>query len=197
MSLGASAVPLRLQTAAHSTVPCRAAPAPCTRLRCRHHSEQCDERRVPDADVAGMSPVPAQMWRGGCGSPDVDAERAGRVPVQMCGRISAARIGPGFDGVSLWVHPYLRRDSRRYAEMEMRAAHVNHARNIWDRAVTLLPRVAQLWYHPRPVPSSTYPSPSPSHPPSAFPSLCLAQARRLYILVRHTPRCHGSRRLCS
>ena len=23
---------------------------------------------------------------------------------------------------------------------------VNHARNLWDRAVTLLPRVSQFWY---------------------------------------------------
>lgn len=34
----------------------------------------------------------------------------------------------------------------KYAEMEMRNKNVNHARNIWDRAVTLLPRVAQFWY---------------------------------------------------
>lgn len=30
--------------------------------------------------------------------------------------------------------------------MEMRHRFVNHARNVWDRAVTLLPRVDQLWY---------------------------------------------------
>ena len=30
--------------------------------------------------------------------------------------------------------------------MEMRARFINHARNIWDRAVSLLPRVDQLWY---------------------------------------------------
>lgn len=28
----------------------------------------------------------------------------------------------------------------------MRHRFVNHARNVWDRAVTLLPRVDQLWY---------------------------------------------------
>lgn len=33
----------------------------------------------------------------------------------------------------------------RYAEMEMRHRFVNHARNVWDRAVTLLPRIDQLW----------------------------------------------------
>lgn len=30
--------------------------------------------------------------------------------------------------------------------MEMRARFINHARNVWDRAVSLLPRVDQLWY---------------------------------------------------
>lgn len=30
--------------------------------------------------------------------------------------------------------------------MEMRHKFVNHARNIWDRAIQLLPRVDQLWY---------------------------------------------------
>ena len=28
----------------------------------------------------------------------------------------------------------------------MRNKQVNHARNVWDRAVTLLPRAQQLWY---------------------------------------------------
>jgi crooked neck len=36
--------------------------------------------------------------------------------------------------------------SLQYAEMEMRHRFVNHARNIWDRAVSVLPRVDQLWY---------------------------------------------------
>lgn len=30
--------------------------------------------------------------------------------------------------------------------MEMKHRNVNHARNIWDRAVALLPRVDQFWY---------------------------------------------------
>ena len=30
--------------------------------------------------------------------------------------------------------------------MEMRNRFVNHARNVWDRAVSLLPRIDQLWY---------------------------------------------------
>ena len=34
----------------------------------------------------------------------------------------------------------------RYAEMEMRHRNVNRARNIWDRAVAILPRVDQFWY---------------------------------------------------
>lgn len=34
----------------------------------------------------------------------------------------------------------------QYAEMEMRHRFVQHARNVWDRAVSLLPRVDQLWY---------------------------------------------------
>ena len=34
----------------------------------------------------------------------------------------------------------------KYVEMEMKARQVNHARNLWDRAVSLLPRIDQLWY---------------------------------------------------
>ena len=34
----------------------------------------------------------------------------------------------------------------KYAEMEMTHKNVNHARNVWDRAVSLLPRVDQFWY---------------------------------------------------
>lgn len=34
----------------------------------------------------------------------------------------------------------------KYAEMEMRHKQINHARNIWDRAVTILPRANQFWY---------------------------------------------------
>ena len=30
--------------------------------------------------------------------------------------------------------------------MEMRNRHINHARNVWDRAVTLMPRVDQFWF---------------------------------------------------
>ena len=30
--------------------------------------------------------------------------------------------------------------------MEMRNRQVNHARNIWDQAVTILPRANQFWY---------------------------------------------------
>jgi crooked neck len=33
----------------------------------------------------------------------------------------------------------------KYAELEMKNKFVNHARNIWDRAVTLLPRVDLFW----------------------------------------------------
>ena len=45
-------------------------------------------------------------------------------------------IGVNHKHISVWV---------RYAEMEMRHRFVNRARNVWDRAVTLLPRVDQLW----------------------------------------------------
>lgn len=38
--------------------------------------------------------------------------------------------------VTLWL---------KYAEMEMKSRQVNHARNIWDRAITILPRVNQFW----------------------------------------------------
>jgi hypothetical protein len=34
----------------------------------------------------------------------------------------------------------------KYADMEMKHKFINHARNVWDRAVTLHPRVDQLWY---------------------------------------------------
>ena len=34
----------------------------------------------------------------------------------------------------------------KYTEMEMRNKQVNHARNLWDRAVTILPRASQFWY---------------------------------------------------
>lgn len=34
----------------------------------------------------------------------------------------------------------------RYAEMEMKHKFINHARNVWDRAVVLLPRIDQFWY---------------------------------------------------
>ena len=34
----------------------------------------------------------------------------------------------------------------KYAEMEMKNRFVNSARNVWDRAVTLLPRIDQFWY---------------------------------------------------
>ncbi len=41
----------------------------------------------------------------------------------------------------------------KYAEMEMRHRFINHARNVWDRAVSLLPRVDQLWCVPATQPS--------------------------------------------
>ena len=34
----------------------------------------------------------------------------------------------------------------KYAEMEMRLRNINRARNVWDRAVAILPRVDQFWY---------------------------------------------------
>jgi crooked neck len=39
--------------------------------------------------------------------------------------------------ITLWL---------KYTEMEMRNRQVNHARNLWDRAVTILPRANQFWY---------------------------------------------------
>ena len=39
--------------------------------------------------------------------------------------------------ITLWL---------RYAETEMRNKQINHARNLWDRAVTILPRANQFWY---------------------------------------------------
>jgi hypothetical protein len=49
-----------------------------------------------------------------------------------------------FRSSSLWL---------KYAEMEMTHKNVNHARNVWDRAISLLPRVDQFWYK---VGSPTY-----------------------------------------
>ena len=34
----------------------------------------------------------------------------------------------------------------KYAEMEMKNKFINHARNIYDRAVAVLPRYDQFWY---------------------------------------------------
>ena len=34
----------------------------------------------------------------------------------------------------------------KYSEMEMRLRQVNHARNVWDRAITIMPRANQFWY---------------------------------------------------
>jgi crooked neck len=34
----------------------------------------------------------------------------------------------------------------KYVDMEMRNKFVNHARNIWERAVAYMPRVDQFWY---------------------------------------------------
>ena len=42
-----------------------------------------------------------------------------------------------FRNIGLWL---------KYTEMEMRNKQVNHARNLWDRAVTILPRANQFWY---------------------------------------------------
>ncbi len=38
---------------------------------------------------------------------------------------------------SLWL---------KYAEMEMRHKFINHAKNIWERACTNLPRIVKFWY---------------------------------------------------
>ena len=57
-------------------------------------------------------------------------------------RNSAYKLGTWFsDEFSECARPYV-----KYAEMEMKHRFVNHARNVWDRAVGLLPRVDQLWY---------------------------------------------------
>ena len=39
--------------------------------------------------------------------------------------------------VVLWI---------RYIEAEMKTRNINHARNLLDRAVTILPRVDKIWY---------------------------------------------------
>ncbi len=42
-----------------------------------------------------------------------------------------------YQNIQIWM---------RYTEMEMKEKNINHARNLYDRAVGLLPRVDQLWY---------------------------------------------------
>jgi len=39
--------------------------------------------------------------------------------------------------ITLWL---------KYAELEMRHRQVMHARNLWDRAVVIMPRANQFWY---------------------------------------------------
>jgi hypothetical protein len=46
-------------------------------------------------------------------------------------------IDVDYRNITIWI---------KYAEMEMKNKFINHARNVWDRAVVLLPRVDQLWY---------------------------------------------------
>jgi hypothetical protein len=36
-------------------------------------------------------------------------------------------------------------------QMEMKNKFINHARNIWDRAVTLMPRCDVFWFELQPV----------------------------------------------
>ena len=67
----------------------------------------------------------------------------------------------------------------KYAEMEMRHRFVNHARNVWDRAVSLLPRVDQLWCSsllcaPRPTLKRCHQSQEPSSPGSCIVLLALS-----------------------
>ena len=42
-----------------------------------------------------------------------------------------------YKNVALWL---------KYAEMEMKLKFVNHARNVWERACSLMPRVDQFWF---------------------------------------------------
>ncbi len=42
-----------------------------------------------------------------------------------------------YKNISLWL---------KYVEMEMRNKFLNHARNVFERAVDYLPRVDQFWY---------------------------------------------------
>lgn len=69
--------------------------------------------------------------------------------------------------ITLWL---------KYAEVEMKNRQVNHARNIWDRAITILPRVSQFWWVLGPV----------SHPESAVKTQHhqqVSQCRRLLLLL--------------
>lgn len=61
------------------------------------------------------------------------------LPVLMFSRarsIYERALDVDYRNVTLWL---------KYAEMEMKNRQVNHARNIWDRAITTLPRVNQFW----------------------------------------------------
>ncbi len=64
------------------------------------------------------------------GQPGTDESTRGRPPPRHASRAESCPLSC----------------DEQYAEMEMRHRFINHARNIWDRAVTLLPRIDQLWY---------------------------------------------------
>ena len=56
--------------------------------------------RSPDADAAGASAVPVQMWQGGEPSPGTDMAGVSRVPVQMWQRCAQSRRRCGRGGPS-------------------------------------------------------------------------------------------------
>jgi hypothetical protein len=59
--------------------------------------------------------------------------------------MTVARMAPFNVAYIPPLFPLLTQVWLRYAEMEMRNRFINHARNVWDRAVNLLPRQDQLW----------------------------------------------------
>ena len=50
---------------------------------------------------------------------------------------SALEVEIDYQNPTLWL---------RYAEIKMKHLFLNH-RNVWDRTVSLLPRIDQLWYN--------------------------------------------------
>jgi hypothetical protein len=100
-------------------------------LRARPRGGPCEGRWLPEAAYSKRSRAARRaqyaIWEEG----QKDFRRARSVWERT--------LDVTYTNASVWL---------KYAEMEMRHRFINHARNVWDRAVSLLPRVDQLWRAP-------------------------------------------------